>query len=182
MFFNFSASLAGPEKLCYFYWLQLQITCKSGWIAQAEKRYCVSKEGKSKLGQDSRRNECVTNEPQRTSAGRLQKLICPEHFTDDIERKYFRSALKRRLYNKMIYSKEIIFLRRPGGGHFLIRGEWGCAAGWGHIFTTGVTIMGLQFSIKLLVWGRTFSDFWGKRVVHFTVQQTYQDTCTVGEK
>ena len=32
-----------------FYWLQLQMTCKSGWIAQAEKRYCMSKEGKSKL-------------------------------------------------------------------------------------------------------------------------------------
>ena len=44
--------------------------------------------------------------------------ICPEHFTDNIERKYFRSALKRRLYNKMIYSKEIIVLGRPpvGGG------------------------------------------------------------------
>ena len=55
-------------------------------------------------------------------------------------------------------------------------------AGWGHIFTTGVTIIGLQFSIELLQWGRTFSDFWGKRVVHFTVQQTYHDICTVGEK
>ena len=33
-----------PEKLCDFYWLQLQITCKSGRIAQ-----CFSKEGKSKL-------------------------------------------------------------------------------------------------------------------------------------
>ena len=54
-----------------------------------------------------------------------QKLICPEHFTDNIERKYFRSALKRRLYNKMIYSKQIIVLGRLGegaGGHVLIRG------------------------------------------------------------
>ena len=42
--------------------------------------------------------------------------------------------------------------------------------------------MGLQFSIELLEWARTFSDFWGKRVVHFTVQQTYQDICSVGEK
>ena len=25
-----------PKKLCDFYWLQLRITCKSGWIAQAE--------------------------------------------------------------------------------------------------------------------------------------------------
>ena len=53
-FFNFPVSRARPEKLYDFYWLQLQITFKSGWIAQAEKRYCVSKEGKSKLGRDSR--------------------------------------------------------------------------------------------------------------------------------
>ena len=48
-FFNFPISRARAEILCDFYWLQLQITCKSGWIAQAEKRYCVSKEWKSKL-------------------------------------------------------------------------------------------------------------------------------------
>ena len=48
-FFNFPVSHARPEKLCDFYWLQLQITCKLGWIAQAEKRYCMSKEGNSKL-------------------------------------------------------------------------------------------------------------------------------------
>ena len=42
-----------PKKLCDFYWLQLRITCKSGWIAQAEKRYCVSKEGR--LQRSSRR-------------------------------------------------------------------------------------------------------------------------------
>ena len=36
-----------------------------------------------------------------------KKLICPEHFTDNTERKYFCSALKRRLSNKVIYSKEI---------------------------------------------------------------------------
>ena len=45
-----------------------------------------------------------------------QKLICPEHFTDNnYRKKYFRSALKRRLYNKMIYSKEITVLGRPVG-------------------------------------------------------------------
>ena len=48
-FFNFPVSRALPEKKCDFYWLQLQITYKSGRIAQGEKRYCVSKEGKSKL-------------------------------------------------------------------------------------------------------------------------------------
>ena len=30
------------------------------------------------------------------------------------------------------------------GGYFLIRGS-GCASGWGHIFTTGLTIMGSHF-------------------------------------
>ena len=33
-----------------------------------------------------------------------------------------------------------------GGGYFLVKGYWGCAAGWGRIFTTGLTIMGLHFS------------------------------------
>ena len=35
--------------------------------------------------------------------------------------------------------------RPGGGGYFLISGYWGCAAGWGRIFTTGLTIMGLHF-------------------------------------
>ena len=32
-----------------------------------------------------------------------------------------------------------------GGGHFLVTGLWACAAGWGRIFTTGLTTMGLHF-------------------------------------
>ena len=32
-----------------------------------------------------------------------------------------------------------------GGEHFLVTGLWGCAARWGRIFTTGLTIMGLHF-------------------------------------
>ena len=32
-----------------------------------------------------------------------------------------------------------------GGGYFLVKGYWGCAAGWGRIFTTGLTILGLHF-------------------------------------
>ena len=44
----------------------------------------------------------------------------------------------------------------PGGGGYF---KWGCAAGWGRIFTTGLTIMG--FSIELLEWGSTFSEFCG---------------------
>ena len=68
----------------------------------------------------------------------------------------------------MIYSKEIIVLGRPGGGGGALpykRLMERYAAGWGRIFTTGLTIMGLHFQ-ELLEWGRTFSDFWGKRVVN----------------
>ena len=31
------------------------------------------------------------------------------------------------------------------GGYFLVKDYWGCAAGLGRIFTTGLTIMGLHF-------------------------------------
>ena len=96
--------------------------------------------------------------------------ICPEYFTDNIERKYFRFALKRRLYNKMIYSKEIIVLGRPGGvgggGHFLIKRLMGMFRWMGSHFHDWIDYNGVAFSKELLEWGRTFSDFWGKRVVH----------------
>ena len=32
-----------------------------------------------------------------------------------------------------------------GGAYFLVMGYWGCATGWGHIFTTLLTIMGSSF-------------------------------------
>ena len=48
-------------------------------------------------------------------------------------------------------------------GHFLVIGYWGCAAGWGGIFTAGLTIMESPFqafSIEfILEWGRTFLGF-----------------------
>ena len=31
------------------------------------------------------------------------------------------------------------------GGYFLVKDYWGCVAGWGRIFTTELTIMGLHF-------------------------------------
>ena len=33
---------------------------------------------------------------------------------------------------------------RPGG-YFLVKDYWGCATGWGRIFTTGLIIMGFLF-------------------------------------
>ena len=47
-----------------------------------------------------------------------------------------------------------------GGGVLLSDGLLVRAAGWGRIFTTGLTIMGLSFqafSIELLEWGHAFS-------------------------
>ena len=32
-----------------------------------------------------------------------------------------------------------------GGGYFLVKDCWGCPAGWGRIFTTGMTKMWLRF-------------------------------------
>ena len=46
------------------------------------------------------------------------------------------------------------------GGHSLVMGYWGCAAGWGRIFMARLTIMGSPFqafSIELLEWCHTFS-------------------------
>ena len=46
-----------------------------------------------------------------------------------------------------------------GGCYFPVKGYWGCAAGGGRIFTTGLIILGLiTFLVELLEWGRTFSE------------------------
>ena len=41
--------------------------------------------------------------------------------------------------------KYISYLEPPRGRYLLVKGYWGCAAGWGRIFTTGLTIMELHF-------------------------------------
>ena len=44
---------------------------------------------------------------------------------------------------------------------------------------------GVAFSIELLEWGHTFSEFLGIRkliALHIYSQQTYQNVCTIGEK
>ena len=40
---------------------------------------------------------------------------------------------------------DLLLANSPGGGDSRTRGYWGCAPGWGRIFTTGVTIMGSCF-------------------------------------
>ena len=48
-FLTFPYPVPVPRNCVDFYWPQRRSTCKSGWIAQADKTYCVSKGGKSKL-------------------------------------------------------------------------------------------------------------------------------------
>ena len=69
-FLTFSYPVPVPEKLCDFHWLQLRITCKSGWIAQAENRYFVSKEGK-------RLKECALTTQDLPSGDWKYCLGCP---------------------------------------------------------------------------------------------------------
>ena len=62
----------------------------------------------------------------------------------------------------------LYFSRKFPGGALPYKRLIGCAGGWGRIFTTGLTMMGSHFSIELLEWGRAFSDFWGKKVLHIS--------------
>ena len=74
-FSNFPVSRSRPEKLFDFYWLQLQITCKSGWIAQAEERNLVSKEERSKVTVQKRtKTQGVCSNGARLGLGRLKIL------------------------------------------------------------------------------------------------------------
>ena len=50
--------------------------------------------------------------------------------------------------------------RRGVGGYFLIRGQWGCAAVWGPILTTGLTIMGSHIFEVLGVRQSSISYLW----------------------
>ena len=64
----------------------------------------------------------------------------------------------------MIYSKEIIVLGRPGALPY--KRLMGMCRWMGSHFHDWIDYNGVAFSKELLEWGRTFSDFWGKRVVH----------------
>ena len=66
----------------------------------------------------------------------------------------------------MIYSKQIIVLGRAGGALPYKEANGDVPLDGGRIFTTRLNINGVAFSKELLEWGRTFSDFWGKRGVH----------------
>ena len=73
----------------------------------------------------------------------------------------------------MIYSKEIIVWGQPGGGGgggTSLQEANGKIYRWmGSHFHDWINYNGVAFSKELLEWGRPFSDFWGKRVVHIYV-------------
>ena len=53
--------------------------------------------------------------------------------------------LKKSAYSLTLCQTNIFIQTHKSGGYFLVKDYWGCAAGWGRIFTTGLTIMGLHF-------------------------------------
>ena len=66
------------------------------------------------------------------------------------------------MYDFTNYCAEIkSFIRDPScpGGYFLVKDYWGCAAGWGRIFTTRLTIMGLHFSRVTKMGSQIFGIF-----------------------
>ena len=65
----------------------------------------------------------------------------------------------------MMYSKEIIVLGRPGEGGVGRSLPYKRLMRMGSHFHDWIDNNGVAFSIQLLECGRTFSDFWGKRVV-----------------
>ena len=55
---------------------------------------------------------------------------------------------------------------RGGGGALPYKRLMGMCRWMGLHFHDWIDYNGVAFSKELLEWGRTFSDFWGKRVVH----------------
>ena len=49
----------------------------------------------------------------------------------------------------------------------------------GSHFHDWIDYNGFAFSIELLEWGPTFSDFGGEKVLHIYGSQTHQNACTV---
>ena len=63
---------------------------------------------------------------------------------------------------RMTPRKEIKWMLAVHGGYFLVKGHWGCAAGWGRShFRNWIDYNGATLLVELLEWGRTFSEFLG---------------------
>ena len=54
----------------------------------------------------------------------------------------------------------LLWRERDPGGHFLVMGQWRCAAEWGRNFTTGLTVKGLHFQWSYQNGVAHFRDWW----------------------
>ena len=81
-----------------------------------------------------------------------------------------------------MYYKRGIQTRLGGGGVLPYRRLMGICRWMGSHFHDWIDFYVVAFSTELLEWGRTFSDFCGKTVLHIYGKQAYQNVCTVGEK
>ena len=81
-----------------------------------------------------------------------------------------------------MYYKRGIQTQRGGGGVLPYKWLLGMCRWMGSHFHDWIDFYGVAFSVELLEWDRTFSDFWGETVLHIYGKQTYQSVCTVGEK
>ena len=80
-------------------------------------------------------------------------------------------------------SLKVLFSVTPGEGGILpYKRQMGMSRWMGSHFHDWIDFNGVAFSIESLEWGRIFSDFWGKTVLHIYGQQMYQTVCTVDEK
>ena len=65
-----------------------------------------------------------------------------------------------------MYYKRGIQAQRGGGGVLPYKRLLGMCRWMGSHFHDWIDFYGAAFSIELLEWDRTFSDFWGKTVLH----------------
>ena len=57
----------------------------------------------------------------------------------------FRDQVPLRASYTLVVGTKWRIVRMNARGYFLVKDYWGCAAGWGCIFTTKLTIMWLHF-------------------------------------
>ena len=64
---------------------------------------------------------------------------------DRVKRR-FSKTMTSNVVDRQKHCLKTLRVDRGGERYFLVKGQWGGAAGWGRIFTTGLTILGLYFS------------------------------------
>ena len=76
----------------------------------------------------------------------------------------------------------VLFLLFRGGGLLPFKRLMAMCRWMGSHLHDWIDYNGVSFSMELLAWGYTFSDFWGKTVLHIYGLQMYQNVYISGEK